>query len=92
MTMLIKSLAAAAAGAALGTGALAHEATPSAKEIRGASPYVAIDNEPAPKLIVDPPWEAEYDLGYYRPGDRIPEDSVYWPFHGIGPPLRGMKY
>lgn len=26
----------------------------SAKEIRGASPYVAIDNEPAPKLIVDP--------------------------------------
>jgi hypothetical protein len=27
----------------------------SAREIRGASPYVAIENEPAPKLIVDPP-------------------------------------
>lgn len=27
----------------------------SAKEIRGASPYVEIKNEPAPKLIVDPP-------------------------------------
>jgi Family of unknown function (DUF6130) len=27
----------------------------SAKDIRGASPYVAIENEPAPKLIVDPP-------------------------------------
>jgi Family of unknown function (DUF6130) len=27
----------------------------SAKEIRGGSPYVAIENEPAPKLIVDPP-------------------------------------
>ena len=27
----------------------------SAKEIRGASPYVAIENEPPPKLIVDPP-------------------------------------
>ena len=27
----------------------------SAKEIRGASPYVPIENEPAPKLIVDPP-------------------------------------
>ena len=27
----------------------------SAKEVRGASPYVAIEKEPAPKLIVDPP-------------------------------------
>jgi hypothetical protein len=27
----------------------------SAKEIRGASPFVQIENEPAPKLIVDPP-------------------------------------
>jgi len=27
----------------------------SAKEIRGPSPLVAIDNEPPPKLIVDPP-------------------------------------
>ena len=32
------------------------EPTPrSAKELRGASPYVEIKNEPAPKLIVDPP-------------------------------------
>jgi hypothetical protein len=27
----------------------------SAKEVRGASPYVVIENEPSPKLIVDPP-------------------------------------
>jgi hypothetical protein len=27
----------------------------SAKEIRGVTPYAAIENEPAPKLIVDPP-------------------------------------
>ena len=27
----------------------------SARDIRGASPYVAIEKEPAPKLIVDPP-------------------------------------
>jgi hypothetical protein len=27
----------------------------SAREIRGGSPYIAIENEPAPKLIVDPP-------------------------------------
>ena len=26
-----------------------------AKQIRGATPYAAIENEPAPKLIVDPP-------------------------------------
>ena len=27
----------------------------SAKEVRGATPYAEIENEPAPKLIVDPP-------------------------------------
>jgi hypothetical protein len=27
----------------------------SAKEMRGATPYLAIENEPPPKLIVDPP-------------------------------------
>jgi hypothetical protein len=49
----IKTFAAAAiaAGTLLASGALAQ----SAKEIRGASPYIAIENEPAPKLIVDPP-------------------------------------
>jgi hypothetical protein len=43
-------------------------------------------------LIVDPPWEAEYDLGYYRPGDRVPTDMYYLPFFGVGPPLRGKNY
>ncbi len=51
MTMLIKTLAVVAAGTVLATSAVAQ----SAKEIRGASPYVAVENEPAPKLIVDPP-------------------------------------
>jgi hypothetical protein len=42
--------------------------------------------------IMDPPWEAQYDLGYYRPGDVVPTD-VYWlPLHGYGPPLRGNSY
>lgn len=27
----------------------------SAKEVRGATPYIEIENEPPPKLIVDPP-------------------------------------
>lgn len=43
-------------------------------------------------LIMDPPWEAEYDLGYYRPGDRVPTDVYYLPLTGVGPPLRGKNY
>ena len=43
-------------------------------------------------MIMDPPWEAEYDLGYYRPGDRVPTDVYYLPLTGVGPPLRGLNY
>jgi hypothetical protein len=50
MTMFIKILAAVAAGTVLATSAFAQ----SARKIRGADPYGAIENEPAPKLIVDP--------------------------------------
>jgi hypothetical protein len=35
----------------------------SAREIRGASPLVAIEDEPAPQLIVDPPLEAPLAAG-----------------------------
>ena len=37
------------------TSANAETASPSAKEIRGATPYAQIENEPPAKLIVDPP-------------------------------------
>ena len=50
MSMLIKTLAAVAAGTVLATNAFAQ----STREIRDASPYVAIENESPPKLIVDP--------------------------------------
>ena len=43
-------LAAAAGRVLLATNAVAQ----STREVRGASPYVAIENEPPPKLIVDP--------------------------------------
>jgi hypothetical protein len=49
MTMLIKSLAAVAAGTVLATSAFAQ----SVREVR--SPLIAIENEPAPKLVVEPP-------------------------------------
>jgi hypothetical protein len=51
MTALIGTLAALAAGTVLATSVYAQ----SAREVRGPTPYVAIENEPAPKLIVDPP-------------------------------------
>ena len=47
----IKMLAAVAVGTVLATSAFAQ----SAKDIRGANPYIEIPNEPAPNLIVDPP-------------------------------------
>lgn len=51
MTMLIKTLVAVAAGMLFATSAFAQSAT----EVRMPSPLVAIENEPAPKLIVEPP-------------------------------------
>lgn len=50
MNVPIKTLAAVTAGSVLATNAFAQ----STNEVRGASPYVAIENEPSPKLIVDP--------------------------------------
>lgn len=47
MTMLIKTLAAVAAGTVLAASALAQ----SAREVRGPSPFVATENEPALNLI-----------------------------------------
>jgi hypothetical protein len=35
----------------------------SAREVRGATPYLAIENEPPPKLIVDPPLPDLLDKG-----------------------------
>ncbi len=51
MVTLIRTIAVVAASAALATTAIAQ----TARDISGASPYVEIENEPAPKLIVDPP-------------------------------------
>jgi hypothetical protein len=51
MTLLINTLTAVVAGTVLATSAFAQ----SAKDIRGASPYVGVESEPPPKLIVDPP-------------------------------------
>ena len=67
MTMLIKMLAAVAAGTMLATGAFAQ----SAKDVRGASPYVAIENEPAAKLIVDSPLPEGLAIGVFWAQYRV---------------------
>jgi hypothetical protein len=67
MTMLIKTLAACAAGTVLATSAFAQ----TAKEVRGASPYVEVKNEPAPKLIVDPPLPEGLAIGVYWAQYRV---------------------
>ncbi len=43
-------------------------------------------------MVMDPPWEAHYQLGYFRPGDPTPPDLYYLPTTGIGPPLHGKRY
>jgi hypothetical protein len=67
MTILIRTLAAAAAGTVLATSAFAQ----SAKDIRGASPYVPVKNEPAPRLIVDPPLAEGLPIGVYWAQYRV---------------------
>jgi uncharacterized protein DUF6130 len=59
MTLIIKTLAAVAAGTVLATSAFAQNA----REVRGPTPYFAVENEPAPKLIVDPALPGPLALG-----------------------------
>jgi hypothetical protein len=76
---LIKSVAAAAAGVVLATSAFAQ----SARDIRGASPYIAIENEPAPKLTVDPPIPEGLALGVFWAQYRV-ENVRILPVFGSG--------
>ena len=79
MTLLIKTLAAVAAGTVLATNAFAQ----SAREVRGASPYVTIENEPAPKLIVDPPLPGPLAQGIFQAQYRV-ENVRILPVFGAG--------
>jgi len=79
MTLLIKTLAAVAAGTVLATSAFAQ----SAREVRGSTPYLAIENEPPPKLIVDPPLAAGLDQGVVWIQYRV-ENVRILPVFGAG--------
>ncbi len=67
MTRTILKLTAAAATLALSTGAVAQ----TAREIRGASPYDVINDEPAPRLVVDPPFPKLLEQGIFQAQYRV---------------------
>ncbi len=79
MTTFIKTFAVAAAATVLATSAFAQ----SAREIRGPSPYVAVENEPAPRLIVDSPLPEGLAIGVYWAQYRV-ENLRIVPVFGEG--------
>ncbi len=48
-----------------------------AKDVKGATPLVAVPNEPSPKLIVDPPIPEQLALG--RVFDSVPNRKPSYP-------------
>ncbi len=76
---LINALAVAAASITLATSA----SPQSARDVRGASPYVAVKNEPRPKLIVDPPLREGLAQGVFWAQYRV-ENVRIVPVFGTG--------
>jgi hypothetical protein len=72
-----------AALAQISTGADVKPVPQSARDIRGGSPYVAIENEPAPKLIVDPPLPEGLAQGVFWAQYRV-ENLRIIPVFGAG--------
>ena len=66
-----QKIAAVAASFVFAASAFAQSANPSAKDIRGPSPYVAIPNQPAPKLIVDRPLAEGLAIGVFWAQYRV---------------------
>ena len=79
MLLFMRTLALVAAGAVLATYAYAQ----SARDIRGASPYIGIEKEPPPKLIVDPPIPAGLAKGLFWAQYRV-ENVRILPVFGAG--------
>ena len=82
MAKSIKILVSVAAGTVLATSAFAQ----SAREIRGADPYVAIEKEPAPKLVVDPAVLDYASHGLIQIQYRV-ENVRIVPVFGAAPPM-----
>ena len=76
---ILKMLVTVLAGTVLTTNAFAQNA----KEVHGALPYVAVENEPSPKLIVDPPLPEGLALGVFWAQYRV-ENLRIVPVFGRG--------
>lgn len=63
----LQAMTGAAIGIVLTQSALAQ----TAREIRGASPYDDLQNEPPPKLVVDPPFPELLKLGIFQAQYRV---------------------
>jgi hypothetical protein len=79
MSSLIKALLVIGAVTGLTTSAVAQ----SAKDIRGATPYLEITKEPPPKLIVDPPLSEGLAIGVFWAQYRV-ENLHIVPVFGAG--------
>ena len=79
MPIVLRTLALIAVGSLLGTCAWAQ----SARDVRGASPYIAIAKEPPPKLVVDPPIPAGLAKGLFWAQYRV-ENVRIAPVFGVG--------
>jgi hypothetical protein len=67
MGSVMKVLLSAVTGAALASAATAQ----TAREVRGPSPYETIANQPAPRLIVDPPLPGPLAKGIFQAQYRV---------------------
>src|SRR6478752_1043017 len=67
MALFINALATVTAGTVLATTAFAQ----SAREVRGPTPYFTVENQPAPKLIVDPALPGPLALGLVQIQYRV---------------------
>jgi hypothetical protein len=79
----IRKLAVVTGSIVFAASAFAQSANPSAKDIRGPSPYVAIPNQPGPKLIVDRPLPEGLAIGVFWAQYRV-ENLRIVPVFGPG--------
>ncbi len=80
---VVASMAPASGHADEGAAPATSAVVQSAREVRGASPYVPIENEPAPKLIVDPPLPGQLARGIVQIQYRV-ENLHIVPVFGAG--------
>ncbi|PSJ43459.1 DUF6130 family protein [Allosphingosinicella deserti] len=67
MNRFVKTFAALAAASMLTTGAAAQ----TARDVRGVSPYESPRDQPAPKLVVDPPLPEPLTFGIFQAQYRV---------------------